>query len=70
MDAQLPSTDAPACPGCVARDRRIAELEARVAALAAQFEALARGAKRQAAPFSKGPPQTDPKRPGRKSGED
>ena len=41
-------------------------MEARIAKL----EALARGAKRQAAPFSKGPPKSDPKPPGRKSGED
>ena len=50
------------------KDRRIAELEARVAALEAQLEALARGAKRQAAPFSKGPPAAEPRRPGRKPG--
>src|ERR1700691_3467141 len=54
------------CAGCAERDRRIADLEARIAKL----EALARGAKRQAAPFSKGPPKSDPKPPGRKSGED
>ncbi len=53
------------CPGCSARDRKIAELEARLAKL----EALARAGKRQAAPFSKGPPKADPKRPGRKSGD-
>src|SRR5260221_14701232 len=56
----------PVCPGCAARDRRIAELEARIARL----EALARAGKRQAAPFSKGPPKADPKRPGRKPGDD
>jgi transposase len=54
------------CAGCAERDRRITELEARIAKL----ESLARGAKRQAAPFSKGPPKSDPKPPGRKSGED
>ena len=52
------------CPGCAERDRRIADLEARIAKL----EALARAGKRQAAPFSKGPPKSDPKPPGRKSG--
>jgi transposase len=41
-------------------------LEGRIARL----EALARGAKRQAAPFSKGPPKPNPKPPGRKSGAD
>jgi transposase len=52
------------------KDRRIAQLEARVVALEAKLEALARSSKRQAAPFSKGPPAADPKRPGRKPGED
>ena len=70
MDAPPPSTEAPTCLGCLARDRRIAELEARVAALEAKLEALARASKRQAAPFSKGPPAADPKRPGRKPGAD
>lgn len=62
-----------ACRGCAERDREIAELRAQVARLEARLvklEALARGAKRQAAPFSKGPPKPNPKTPGRKSGED
>lgn len=58
----------PSCPGCIERDRRIAELEARVAALEALVEQLRRGGKRQAAPFSKGLPQAEPKKPGRKGG--
>jgi transposase len=77
MDADHPSTDASACPGCAARDRRIAQLEAQVASLEQrivkleeQLAAATRAAKRQAAPFSKGPPKADPKRPGRKAGED
>jgi transposase len=41
-----------------------------VAALEAKVDALARASKRQAAPFSKGPPTAQPKPPGRKSGED
>jgi transposase len=45
------------------QDRRIAELQR-------QLEEARRAAKRQAAPFSKGPPKTDPKRPGRKPGAD
>jgi transposase len=65
--------DAPSgCAGCAERDRRIAELEARLADLNARLgrlETAARGAKRQAAPFSKGPPKADPKRPGRKPGD-
>lgn len=59
------------------RDARIAELEAKLAAalkriaeLEAIIEKLTRGGKRQAAPFSKGLPKLNPKKPGRKSGED
>ena len=59
----------PNCPGCVAAAKRIAGLEARVAALEALVEQLRRGGKRQAAPFSKGPPKADPKPPGRKGGD-
>jgi transposase len=62
----------PACSHCADRDREIAALRAQVARLEARLvklEAMARGAKRQAAPFSKGPPKPDPKPPGRKSGE-
>ena len=67
-----------------AQDRRIAELEAQVvqleSRLAAQGRRLAeleklleqrtRDGKRQAAPFSPGPPKADPKPPGRKPGAD
>jgi transposase len=70
MEADPTSTDASACRGCVERDRRIARLEAQVKQLQQHVEALSRSAKRQAAPFSRGLPQIDPKRPGRKSGED
>lgn len=56
------------CPGCAERDRRIAVLEKRVAELVARLEAVERTAKRQAAPFSKGPPKAKPEKPGRKSG--
>jgi transposase len=66
-----------------ARDRRIAELEAvvarqaatiarleaRVAELERLLEKAARAGKRQAAPFSKGSPKENPRKPGRKSGE-
>lgn len=76
MDATLTSTEAPACRGCQARDRLITQLQAqvtslqlRVAQLEDQFAAASRAAKRQAAPFSKGPPKQNPKRPGRKAGD-
>jgi transposase len=59
----------PSCPGCAAAAERIAELEARLAAVEALVEQLRRGGKRQAAPFSKGPPKPDPKPPGRKGGD-
>jgi len=55
--------------------RRVAELEEVVAQLKAELERLKgqlaeaeRGGKRQAAPFSKGPPKANPKRPGRQAG--
>jgi transposase len=48
--------------------RQIAELTARHEALHAEIERLRRGAKRQAAPFSKGTHVATPKRPGRKPG--
>ena len=67
MDADQNTTESQlACPGCAARDRKIAELEARLAKL----EALVRGGKLQAAPFSKRPPKAQPKPPGRKAGDD
>ena len=75
MEADRPSMDAPACPGCAQRDRRIAELEnqvaqlkERIAKLEEKLAAATRASKRQAAPFSKGPPKADPKTPGRKAG--
>src|SRR5579859_849686 len=70
MDATQPTSDLTSCPGCADRDRRIAALEARLAALEAKLAVASRAGKRQAAPFSKGPPKADPKTPGRKSGPD
>jgi transposase len=56
--------------------RRVAELEALVATQQAQIERLSaqvqealRAKKRQAAPFSKGPPKDPPATPGRKAGQ-
>src|SRR3954447_19324311 len=67
MDAE-PTNPLPeaTCPGCAARDRKVADLEARVATLEQALQQAARAGKRQAAPFSKGPPKPDPKPPGRK----
>ena len=61
--------DEPACPGCRALLKRVAELEARVAELTRQLDEALRAGKRQAAPFRKGPPKPDPQTPGRKSGD-
>src|SRR5262245_39749030 len=48
--------------------RLIDELRAEVDRLKRELEEARRAGKRQAAPFSKGPPKADPKRPGRKPG--
>jgi len=53
----------PPCPRC-------SQLEVELAKLRARIEDLERSQKRQAAPFSKGDPNSAPKRPGRKPGED
>lgn len=50
------------------RESQVAQLEAKVAQLTAQLQASQREAKRQAAPFSQGPPKAHPKKPGRKPG--
>ena len=47
---------------------RIVELEAALKEALAQLEAKGRASKRQAAPFSRGEKQEQPKRPGRKKG--
>src|SRR5580704_15345636 len=60
--------DSRPCPGCSERDRAIAELKKRVAELEKRLDDKERAGKRQAAPFSKGPPQEQPKKPGRKTG--
>jgi transposase len=61
--------DEPACPGCRDANKRIADLEARVAELTRKLDEATRAGKRQAAPFRKGPPKPSPKTPGRKSGD-
>ena len=60
QDSQEPQ---PECPGCRALRKEVAELRRII-------EELRRAGKRQAGPFSKGPPKPKPKRPGRKPGED
>ena len=73
----------PICLGCNQRDRRIAELEKQIGELEkdnarlqterdrfqAQLEDAQRANKRQAAPFSKGPPKQNPKSTARPSGD-
>src|SRR5215210_3532230 len=49
--------------------RRVTEQESRIAQLEKIIEELRRGGKRQAAPFSKGAPKSEPKPPGRKPAE-
>ncbi len=48
--------------------QRVAQLEQMMGELQQRLEASERAAKRQAAPFSSGPPKQRPQRPGRKSG--
>jgi len=52
-----------------ARDESLASRDARIAELEKLLEDSRRSGKRQAAPFSKGGPTDEPKRPGRRSGE-
>jgi transposase len=61
--------EANSCPGCQALLGRVADLEAQVERLTRLLEEQRRAGKRQAAPFRKGPPKPDPKRSGRKAGE-
>lgn len=63
------SSEKPACPGCRERDRRISDLEGRVRDLERRLDEALRAGKRQAAPFSKGPPKGEAKRCGRKPGD-
>jgi transposase len=60
--------DQPACPGCIQRDREIAELKRRIADLERRLDEQERASKRQAAPFAKGQPKRKPRKPGRKAG--
>jgi transposase len=72
MDAEQPREDCPECARLRQENglvrRRLESLEQQVAKLAAALEEERRRGQRQAAPFSKGPPVEEPKKPGRKSG--
>ena len=57
------------CPNCARLERRIVELQQRVAQLEQLLENATRAQKRQAAPFSKATPKQDPQKPGRKPGD-
>lgn len=65
MEANQTQSD---CPGCAQLRQELAALREQVAKLTAALEEAQRRAKRQAAPFSKGPPVAEPQPPGRKSG--
>lgn len=67
MDAAAPSYDE-LLESNRRQARLIDELRAEVDRLRRELEESHRAGKRQAAPFSKGPPKADPKRPGRKPG--
>jgi transposase len=58
------------CPGCQALERRLHDLQAENDRLRSQLDEATRARKRQAAPFAKGPPTGQPKKPGRKPGKD
>lgn len=56
------------CLSCAQLRQKLALLREQVAKMTAAIEEAQRRGKRQAAPFSKGPPVAEPKQPGRKSG--
>jgi transposase len=58
------------CAGCQALQRRLRDLQAENERLRRQLDEATRAGKRQAAPFAKGPPAAQPKKPGRKPGKD
>jgi transposase len=58
------------CASCQALQRRLRDLQAENERLRRQLEEATRAGKRQAAPFAKGPPTGQPKKPGRKPGKD
>jgi transposase len=57
------------CPRCVELERENEQLRRQLAELHDQLGESQRAGKRQSAPFSKGAPKEQPRRPGRRSGE-
>lgn len=51
MEADPANLSSPVCPGCMQRDREIADLEARLQLLEQKIESMSRTGKRQVAPF-------------------
>src|SRR5262245_39076026 len=58
------------CAGCQALQRRLRDLQTENERLRRQLDEATRAGKRQAAPFSKGQPAAQPKKPGRRPGRD
>jgi transposase len=58
------------CASCQSLQRRVDHLQAENDRLRYQLDAALRAGKRQAGPFAKGEPKANPKRPGRKPGQD
>jgi transposase len=58
------------CLNCVRLEREVVGLRAQVEHLTRLLDEQRRAGKRQAAPFAKGPPKPEPKKPGRKPGKD
>ena len=56
------------CAGCQALQRRLDDLQAENERLRRQLDEATRAGKRQAAPFAKGQPEAEPRKPGRKPG--
>src|SRR5918911_637541 len=58
------------CANCQSLQRRVHDLQAENERLRRQLDEATRAGKRQAAPFAKGQPAVEPKKPGRKPGKD
>jgi len=58
------------CANCQSLQRRVHDLQAENERLRRQLDEATRASKRQAAPFAKGQPKLNPRKPGRKPGKD